>query len=308
MFALVALLAIAQTGFSLTKQQFAAIQADVRLLEPPPNNFQAQADFFGGVVRLPFHDAGTYTAATGTYPPQGCVNLDDPANGGLAQIIQMIEPTYQKWRDVLTRADFWVLVGVTAIQDAGGPMIPYSWGRTDCNGDYPPLGLLPDAEKNWTEVYNVFVARMGLTVQDIVALIGAHTLGRAEIQNSGYEFYWVATANRFTVQFYRDLLAGWQRVTVPQSGAHQWDTAPPPSQGDPFMMLNTDMSLVYENVAVGSDTTGCTSTASGNCTPNSVTIDMVKMYANNQTRWFQDFTLGWNKMTSLGYKTLRPLE
>jgi len=175
---------------ALTQAQYDSIAADVRKnLEPPSTDPVNQADFFGGVVRLPFHDAGSYDQSDGSGKPSGCVNPADPANNGLPEVMNGIEPIYQLHATDLSRADYWVIVAHVAIQDAGGPQLPMYWGRLDCHGYYPPMGRLPDAEKNWTEVYSVFVKRMGLSTQDIVALLGAHTLGRPMPENSGYEFF-----------------------------------------------------------------------------------------------------------------------
>jgi len=298
------------SALGLTQQQYDAIVADIRsILEPPAGDFVNEADFYGGAVRLPFHDAGSYNQTDGTGKPSGCINTQDPGNGGLSEVINGMEPVYQLHKTELSRADFWVLVGQVAIQDAGGPIIPFSWGRVDCNGNYPPAGNLPSAEKNWTEVYNVFVKRMGLSVQDITALLGAHTLGRTQGENSGYEFYWTATANRFSNQFYKDLIYGsWKRATrffAYHGKTNQWTTDPAPDGADPFMMLNTDVALVY---SIGEGSSGnCNQVPSSSCGYNSDTIDLVKLYASNQTRWFLDFTEGWTKLTSLGYPALKSL-
>jgi len=292
-----------------TQAQYDAIAADVRkYLEPPADDYTNQADFFGGVVRLPFHDAGSYDQTDGSGKPSGCVNPADPGNGGLPEVIAGIEPVYQLHATELSRADYWVLVAHVAIQDAGGPLIPFQYGRIDCR-DYPPMGRLPSAEKNYSEVNSVFVKRMGLTVQDITALMGAHTLGRTMPENSGYQFFWTETANRFSNQFYKDLLySQWARYSnyfAFHGTTHEWNTDPLPVGADPQMMLNTDMSLVYLNIGEGGDGV-CSNTSNSACQTNPDTLPFVQKYALNQTLWFQDFTTAWIKMTSLGWK-LTPL-
>ncbi len=79
-------------------------------------------------------------------------------------------------------------------QVAGGPKIPMKYGRaeTDTPEQCPKEGNLPAAEppfpgeapgpaKHLRDVFH----RMGLTDKDIVALSGAHTLGRAHQSRSG---------------------------------------------------------------------------------------------------------------------------
>ena len=60
-----------------------------------------------------------------------------------------------------------------------GPTIPWRAGRGDCLGaeGCPPKENLPDASKNAAHLRDVFY-RMGFNDQEIVALSGAHTLGR----------------------------------------------------------------------------------------------------------------------------------
>jgi len=71
------------------------------------------------------------------------------------------------------------------------------------------------------------------------------------------------------------------------------------------MMLNTDMSIVYSNIGSGG-TGDCSNTSNTACTFNADTYSLVQLYASNQTRWFQDFSTAWTKLTSLGWK-LQPL-
>jgi len=299
------------TANALTQQQYNDISADVVANLVPPTNYPVErADFFGGVVRLPFHDAGSYSQFDDLGKPSGCINPRDPANNGLMEVINGIEPIYTKYESIVSRADYWVIVAHTAIKEAGGPVIPFYWGRGDCEDKYPPTGRLPNAELNYTEVFNVFVARMGLTVTDIVALLGAHTLGRPQPENSGYQFFWTATNNRFTNQFFRDLLQKpWTRVQnyfAFHGYTHQWNDPSP----TPFMMLNTDMSLRYANIGSGGDGP-CGDTTNSACQENSDTVTLVRNYATNQTLWFNDFTIAWNKLTSLGYRApndLKPLQ
>jgi len=295
---------------AVSQTQVNAIQADIRsMLTPPASDFNNRADYFGGTVRLPFHDAGSYDQNDGSGRPGACVNPFDPANGGLAEVINGIESVYQLHKSELSRADYWVLVATTSIEDAGGPKIPFYWGRIDCNGNYPPIGRLPDAEGNFTEVYNVFVKRMGLTVTDITALMGAHTLGRPQAENSGYEFFWNPSANLFTNQFYLVLQGSWKRVEQNfafHATTHQWNTNPPPTGSNPFMMLNTDLSLVYDSIGYGGDGP-CNTVPSSSCTTNNQTFGLVMQYANDQDFWFTDFSVGFQKLTSLGYPKLNPV-
>lgn len=76
-------------------------------------------------------------------------------------------------------ADLIQLAGATAVELAGGPRIPMRYGRQD--SDFVPAeGNLPDATPPDPEAHVRYVfERMGLDDEETVALMGAHTLGRA---------------------------------------------------------------------------------------------------------------------------------
>ena len=94
----------------------------------------------------------------------------------------------------ISYADLYTLSGVVAIEESGGPSIPFRLGRTDMpDGQTSPPeseGRLPDADKGSYKktighVRDVF-HRMGFSDRDIVALLGAHALGRCHTNASGY--------------------------------------------------------------------------------------------------------------------------
>jgi peroxiredoxin len=292
---------------NLTVQEYEAIRRAVVAAAPPSSNFNALIDYYGGIVRLAFHDAGTYTALTNLYGPNGCLNFADPGNGGLQNVINMIEPIYQRYKTILSRADFWVVAAFAIVKQAGGPDMPFQWGRVDCvPPTTKPTGLLPNPQTGWQPVFDVFVTRMGLTVRDTVALLGAHTLGRCKPQNSGYKFAWDGTPTQFDNQFYLDLLnGGWNRELNTDNGTSQWNTFPAPSPpATPFVMLDTDMALRYADPGIGA----CTNTTpTAICANNAATLTIVNQYASDQSAWHADFSTAYVKLTSFGYATLNPL-
>lgn len=81
-------------------------------------------------------------------------------------------------------ADLWTLAGVVAIEEMGGPSIEWRPGRSDApdSNACPPDGRLPDASKKQDHVRDIFY-RMGFDDREIVALVGAHALGRSVQKN-----------------------------------------------------------------------------------------------------------------------------
>ncbi|KAK6132295.1 hypothetical protein DH2020_033995 [Rehmannia glutinosa] len=133
------------------------------------------------LVRLGWHDAGTYNKNIEEWPQRGGANgslrfeieLKHGANAGLVNALKLLQPIKDKYSTV-TYADLFQLASATAIEEAGGPKIPMKYGRVDVTGpeQCPEEGRLPVDER--------------LDVQEIVALSGAHTLGRSRPDRSGW--------------------------------------------------------------------------------------------------------------------------
>ncbi len=154
-------------------------------------------------VRLAWHDSGSYddnvkqggATASIRFKPE----LGYGANNGLKDALDLLEPVKAACPDV-SYADIIQLAsaeGIGMAASAAGRQleIPLRFGRVDATGpeDCTPDGRLPaaaapfpdKAPKPADHLRNVF-HRMGLTDQDIVALSGAHTLGRARPSRSGF--------------------------------------------------------------------------------------------------------------------------
>ncbi|CAL5027433.1 unnamed protein product [Urochloa decumbens] len=148
------------------------------------------------LVRLGWHDSGTYDKNIEEWPQRGGANgslrfdveLKHGANAGLINALKLIQPIKDKYPSI-TYADLFQLASATAIEEAGGPKIPMKYGRADVTGpeQCPPEGKLPDAGPTSPadHLREVFY-RMGLDDKDIVALSGAHTLGRSRPERSGW--------------------------------------------------------------------------------------------------------------------------
>ncbi|XP_073003634.1 probable L-ascorbate peroxidase 6, chloroplastic/mitochondrial isoform X1 [Typha latifolia] len=148
------------------------------------------------LVRLGWHDSGTYDKNIEDWPQRGGANgslryeveLKHAANAGLINALKLIQPIKDKYTDV-TYADLFQLASATAIEEAGGPKIPMQYGRVDVTGpeQCPVEGKLPDAgpPSPAQHLRDVFY-RMGLNDKEIVALSGAHTLGRSRPERSGW--------------------------------------------------------------------------------------------------------------------------
>ncbi|XP_052195568.1 L-ascorbate peroxidase 3-like [Diospyros lotus] len=159
------------------------------------------------MLRLAWHDAGTYDAKTKTGGPNGSIRnereLNHSANNGLKIAIEFCEAVKAKHPQI-TYADLYQLAGVVAVEVTGGPTVDFVPGRKD-SVDSPEEGRLPDAKQGPPHLRAIFY-RMGLSDKDIVALSGAHTLGRAHPERSGFEGPWTRDPLKFDNSYYVELL------------------------------------------------------------------------------------------------------
>ncbi|CAM0874447.1 unnamed protein product [Alopecurus aequalis] len=148
------------------------------------------------LVRLGWHDSGTYDKTIEEWPQRGGADgslrfdpeLNHGANAGLTNALKLIQPIKDKYPGI-TYADLFQLASATAIEEAGGPKIPMKYGRVDITApeQCPPEGRLPDAGPRLpAEHLREVFYRMGLDDKEIVALSGAHTLGRSRPDRSGW--------------------------------------------------------------------------------------------------------------------------
>jgi cytochrome c peroxidase len=209
------------------------------------------------LVRLAWHSAGTYDAASKTGGSNGAgmryeKEGGDPANAGLAHARAFLEPVKKQF-PWITYADLWCLAAVVAVKEMGGPDVKWQGGRTDFTDDtkIPPRGRLPDGAQGADHLRHIFY-RMGFNDQEIVALSGAHNLGRCHSDRSGFEGKWVNNPTRFSNQYFKLLLANdWKRKKL-DNGLEQFVFVDEETelgdgeQPEELMMLPTDMSLLSD--------------------------------------------------------------
>ncbi|MFQ6651240.1 hypothetical protein Gotur_022508 [Gossypium turneri] len=147
------------------------------------------------IVRLAWHSAGTFDWKTNTGGPFGTVKhaaeLAHKANTGLDIAINLLEPIKEQF-PIISYADFYQLAGVVAVEVTGGPEIPFHPGR--------PVRA--------DRLREIFINQMGLTDKDIVALSGAHTLGRCHKDRSGFDGAWTTNPLIFDNSYFKELLSG----------------------------------------------------------------------------------------------------
>ena len=224
----------------------------------PPFNYQGAVDDIKSLlenedgvgpilVRLAWHEAGTWHAMLGdgsanTASMRFSPECQHGANAGLQKARDLLEPIKAKHPN-LSYADLWSLAACVAINEMGGPEIKWRFGRVDAKSDRQcaPDGRLPDAAQTQDHVREVF-NRMGFeSDREIVALIGAHTLGECHADRSGYVGPWTHDRLGFDNSFFTELLDQDWIVNKDLKQLQFKDAAT-----GKLMMLPADMALIVD--------------------------------------------------------------
>jgi len=221
--------------------------------------------------------AGTYDKNSKTGGSNGGTIRFQPesgygANAGLGLAMAKLEKIKARYPGV-SYGDLYTLAGVVAIEEMGGPKVSWRAGRVDatsgaaCTAD----GRLPDASKKEQHIRDIFY-RMGFNDQEIVALIGAHSMGRCHKDRSGYTGPWTRAPTTFSNLFFKELLE--TKWTVKKwNGPLQYE-----DPSGELMMLPADLAL----------------------TADPAFKKWVEIYAKDEKRFSEDFSKAFCKLMEAG--------
>ncbi|XP_061341023.1 putative L-ascorbate peroxidase 6 isoform X2 [Gastrolobium bilobum] len=132
-----------------------------------------------GVLRLVFHDAGTFEIDDNTGGMNGSIvyELERPENAGLIKSVKVLQKAKTQIDAIqpVSWADVIAVAGAEAVEVCGGPPIQVSLGRLDSQRP-DPEGRLPEESLSASDLKKCF-QRKSFSTQELVALSGAHTLG-----------------------------------------------------------------------------------------------------------------------------------
>jgi len=229
-------------------------------------------------IRLAWHSSGTYDKHSGTGGSNGATmrfkpESTDPANSGLDVARNLLEPIKQEYN--ISYGDVWTLAACVGLEDMGGPKILWKPGRTDAvdGATAPPNKRLPNPSGGQDHQREMFY-RMGFNDREIVALAGAHAVGRCHNKLSRHEGYWTHTPTLFSNNFFVELLKNKYTEKVRESGMPLEYT----NQTGELLMLPSD--LVFLN--------------------DPVFRKISEEYANNKQWYFDDFAAAFAKLLELG--------
>lgn len=238
-------------------------------------------------IRLAWHSSGTYSihhkdggsdGGTIRFKPESAY----AANAGLSTVTALLEKVKLS-NPGISYADLYILAGIVAIEKMGGPKITFNPGRTDePNGvKCTPNGRLPDADKGSKEatiqhIREVFY-RQGFNDREIVALLGAHSMGHCHADRSGYVGPWTKAPTMFSNEYFRELLTNTWTLKK-WKGPEQYE-----DPSGELMMLPSDMALIWDPKFK----------------------EYVELYAKDEELWFKDFAKAFQKLTENGVKNLK---
>jgi len=136
----------------------------------------------------------------------------------------------------------------------------------------PPNGLLPDASQGAEHLREVFY-RMGFSDRDIVALSGAHTVGRCHKVRSGYDGPWTRRPLKFDNEYFVNLMTlEWK--------PRKWD--------GPLQYTDTDtesLTMLPTDMALRTDPAFCV---------------IAQEFADDQSAFFRDFSSAFARLVAKG--------
>ncbi|KAM6501872.1 hem peroxidase [Amanita muscaria] len=264
------------TGFVPTKEDYQKVYNRIAQVIDDAGEYD-DGSFGPVLLRLAWHASGTYDKESNTGGSNYATMRFEPeslhgANNGLHIARQLMEQVKAEF-PWISYGDLWTLAGVCAVQEMAGPHIPWRAGRIDgVVANATPDGRLPDASQGPDHLRNIFY-RMGFNDQEIVALSGAHALGRCHRDRSGFEGPWTFAPTTVTNDFFK-LLFNERWVWKKWDGPKQLED----KKTRTLMMLPTDYSLTQDKSFK----------------------KHAKAYADDQDLWFKDFSNVLTRLFELG--------
>ncbi|KAG1190128.1 hypothetical protein G6F36_003353 [Rhizopus arrhizus] len=231
------------------------------------------------LLRLAWHSSGTFNVEDQTGGSNGGTmrfrsEATHSANNGLEVARTLLEEKIKPKYSNISYGDLYTLGGVVAVQELGGPTIKWRPGRQDQGENKcTPDGRLPDGSKRADHVRDIFY-RMGFNDQEIVALTGAHVLGRCHFERSGFEGPWQEAPTYFSNEYFKAITTReWVKKKLP-NGGWQWSDKANPD----VMMLPIEITMLEDEKLK----------------------PYFELYAKDEKLFFRDFAAAFKKLIELG--------
>lgn len=300
---------------TVTSDHLSTLKTEIRALINTGISAPDKDPLIGTIVRLLFHDCGGPSAIDDQVSIcDGCI--DYVGNGDHAGLyehaVEALEVVYfdSDWCDIMSRPDFWATCSIIALEYALDnavaegtlPTIPYYFGRKTCGSSSAPginstaecdagLKVFPSPILGWDAVFTWFNDNFDLDERETVAVLGAHTLGRAHAEATGFVASeitgpWVFRGDRLDNTYYTDLLNsanGWEQEMAQNNSLFLWvATTHTTNTDDFFIMLGADMALVHNFDAYFVDeSTGEVTCNYSDCPTQNTTYSIVEEFSDS---------------------------
>jgi len=223
----------------IVSQYVGEFRSDFDVRDATRNDYRP---LLANMVRLAFH------YCVGDSGCDGCIDMSHPDNAGLELSVDYLDQKAPAWLESgLSKADLYALGAMVAANMALGnagwetDLSNFEIGRTDCDVSEVTDEVFPDSHES---PFAFFEEHFGFTARETTVIMGAHTLGRAQLGNSGFQNFWTQNALELGNEYFVALeRPPWRQIMV--GSKFQWDQAPPPGrQGAPLLALNADMFLI----------------------------------------------------------------
>ena len=175
---------------------------------------------------------------------------------------------------------------------AGPLLLAITFGRTDagtCN-DAP----VPDLGTTWPELVQQLGGAFGMTTREVVALVGAHTVGSAHAPASGFAGEWSSYASSFDNAYFKGLVnVGWNQRPANRD---VWND----NRGRIALTIDVE-TAVTPSGACASFGANLAPRGGSVCPINNQAINDVRAFAENGANgaWHASFRTAWAKLTAV---------
>lgn len=193
-------------------------------------------------------------------------------------------------------ADILALAARDAVEFAGGPNIPIPTGRRDGKVSAAAAVRLNIVDTSFTldEMARVFSAK-GLSMEDLVTLSGAHTIGAAHCNAFNDRFRVDRNGNLTFVDSSLDRQYAAELTRVCAAGAADDSITVNNDPGTPFLFDNQYYRILLEHKGLFQSDSALLN--------DEQMKNRVMEFASNQDSFFQGWAVSFTKLTSIGVKT-----
>ncbi|KAJ1406149.1 Secretory peroxidase, partial [Sesbania bispinosa] len=221
------------------------------------------------------------------------INLSLPGDG--FDVVTRAKTTLElECPGVVSCADILATAARDLVVIVGGPFYKLGLGRKDGleSKARNTEGQFPEPTMPLSKVIDIFKSK-GFSVQEMVALSGAHTIGFSHCKEFSYRLFNFSKNNEYDPKFNPEYAKGLRKL------CENYTKDPTMSAFNDVMTPGKFDNMYYKNLKRG---LGLLATDSALFDDNR-TRPFVDMYASNETKFFQDFARVMHKVSILQIKT-----